>query len=228
MSQSTEDLIRQLHLPPPPSEMNSEESEIAALEQHLRRMNLSEADLLAAPPMSRTSSAAPSTSASSSATSATLSQMHANLEARLLPFWSSVLSARTVRLSLFVNPDRAAQRTEATRDASPDPGSSPIAVQHVQTAQDGSFAFSFGVPWDRLCTHPSGLDVAFGDPMHEHTLVVRAELLALPPAPPPPPGQKTAPPISLAARNAAEPVAHINTPVSLSYSPVRKCRLKHT
>jgi hypothetical protein len=199
MSQSTEDLIRQLHLPPPPSEMNTEESEIAALEQHLRRMNLSEADLLAAPPMSRTSSAAPSTSASSSATSATLSQMHANLEARLLPFWSSVLSARTVRLSLFVNPDRAAQRTEATRDASPDPGSSPIAVQHVQTAQDGSFAFSFGVPWDRLCT-----------------------------APPPPPGQKTAPPISLAARNAAEPVAHINTPVSLSYSPVRKCRLKHT
>jgi hypothetical protein len=107
-------------------------------------------------------------------------------------------------------------------DSEDSPTRVPIAVQHVQTAHDGSYSFSFGIPWERLCTHPSGVGIAFGDPSHEHNLQIRAELLA--PLPPPPGEQnrKSLMPVPTAVLENTHPVAIDGVQIDLSHSPVRK------
>jgi hypothetical protein len=205
MSKSTEDLIKSLHLPPPPSEMNTEEAEIAALEEQLRRVEMADSEL---PLEAMGKSSAP------------MSQLHSNLESRILPFWSSVLPARTVRISLFVFQEDVPRfdSSSGTFEESAEKGYGPVVVQQISTKQDGSFALTFMVPWERMCTHPRALQVAYGDPTHEHELFVYAELLA---APPPPPSRHQAYQPRL-PREPAATVHAVTTPVSLSYSPIRK------
>lgn len=97
--------------------------------------------------------------------------MHSNLETRLEPFWSSVLPNRNVRLNLYASP----HQDPATSSSGEAPR--PLASITVTTGVDGSFHGRFVVKWDDLCHHPSGLDIAFGEPVQEHDLEVRAELL---------------------------------------------------
>ncbi|KAF6743015.1 hypothetical protein DFP72DRAFT_153242 [Ephemerocybe angulata] len=127
--------------------------------------------------------------AASELTADTLRRLHANLEERLQPFWSSVLPNRTVRLHLYVSPHHESQDTSTPRTPTPhqqqqQPGGSDVKDEHkplssvdVTTAADGSFQARFIVDWDQLCHHPTALQIAFGEEIEEHSLAVVAELL---------------------------------------------------
>ena len=222
----------------------SDESDIEMLDDKLRqlRFDTRDGDAYALPPSSHGSRTPSSASASSydppqiddtmdspappMATSE-LQQWHANLEKRLHPFWSSVLSNRTVRVSLYVaDPtlyEADSQRTDesGSSESSVPPEKRPIVVREVTTAVDGSFQLKFSVPWERLCTHPAGVHVAFGGSGLEHELFVVAEMLA----PPSPASSTTYTPYQPQQRQAAlaPPPATVaaSIPIPLTYSAVR-------
>ena len=135
-----------------------------------------------------------------------------------MPFWSSTLSNRTVRISLYVSED-AVSIVQALGDEvhdHDDPKLLPVASRKVTTAQDGSFQVNFGLPWNVLRQHPDGSRVTSGNMTTDHDFFVLAELL--PPPPPPPPSNSAVP----------QPVPVSDTPVSraqikipLSFTPVR-------
>jgi len=133
-----------------------------------------------------------------------------------MPFWSSALSNRTVRIFLYVSEEAAsiAQALGGEAHDYEDPRLLPVASRKVTTAQDGSFQTKFGVPWNVLSQHPGGAHVSFGDVTTEHDFFVLVELLP----PPPPPPNSTAPqpaPVN------DTPVSKVQIKVPLSYSPVR-------
>ena len=132
-----------------------------------------------------TSSRIPNNSASSagSTPSEVIRRLHANLEQRLQPFWSSVLQNRIIRLHLFTCPPNSPSvpnpNTSQSDKFSFDPENGPLASQDVITGVDGSFQAKFRLKWEDLCHHPQGLHIAFGDDV-EHEVMVVAQLL--PPA----------------------------------------------
>ena len=162
-----------------------------------------------------------------------LHKWHANLEARLHPFWSSVLSNRTVRVSLYAaDPslyDSDGQHTDesGSSERSISPEKQPILTREVITAVDGSFQLKLSVPWESLCVHPSGVHVAFGGAGLEHELYIVAELLApLSPVPsttqvqvPYQPRQQPIRPILPVQPRAVTVAASV--PVPLTYSAIR-------
>ncbi|EIN09461.1 hypothetical protein PUNSTDRAFT_143017 [Punctularia strigosozonata HHB-11173 SS5] len=228
LSPSTEELLKQIHLPPRPTEI-TEESEVQALEDHFRNLDFDTISTGSdtSSMMSRSSSSSSAISSSPSTLSepsgyavspggfkSSLHQLHFNLEQRLQPFWSSTLPNRPVRLTLFTGPC-SQDHPEADQR-----GHKPLAVQKVKTAADGSFQWRFSVPYERMCTHPGALEVVFGDPTVEHNFYVLAELL-----PPPPPEQV---PTTYAARQppqhvhaSSEPTAKAQIQIPLSHCPVR-------
>lgn len=193
LTPSTEDLLSQIKLPPRPTEI-TEDYEVKALEAQFRRANPGLEGEMPVPSRSSSidedsvsvSTATTSESdflpSSSSSSSDVLRKLHANLEARLQPFWSSVLPSRTVRLHLFASPHQPPPTRNDPNAEEIDHG--PIASQEVTTASDGSFQARFKINWEDLCHHPSALHIAFGDKYEEHDLRVVSEL---PPPPLPPP-----------------------------------------
>ena len=133
-----------------------------------------------------------------------------------MPFWSSALSNRTIRVSLYASED-AASIAQALGDEAhdyDDPRLLPVASRTVTTAQDGSFQVKFGVPWDVLRQHPGGSEVAFGDATTEHDFFVLADLL---PPPPPPPNSAVPHPVLMSDTS----VSRAQIKIPLSYTPVR-------
>jgi len=208
----------------------TEAKEIQYLEEHFRNLN----NNLDAPPSASSSTVgtplrrSPSNSSQSSSSSdvrpiertasvaSNVQELHANLERRLMPFWSSALSNRTVRISLYASED-AISIAQALGDEAgdyDDPRLLPVASRKVTTAQDGSFQVKFGVPWDVLCQHPDGARVAFGDMTTEHDFFVLAELF---PSPPSPSDSAVVQPIP--ANDT--PVSRVQIMIPLSYTPVR-------
>lgn len=189
LSKSTEDLLNQIHLPPRPDEIK-DGYDTEALDREFRRARLdadtpsagnSTSDLVSAlknaedraPAMVQASPLPPSDFIPDSEL---IQRWHANLEARLEPFWSSVVANRPVRLHLFVSPHQ-----DPSSPPTDDPHK-PLASVEVTTDSDGSFQAKFIVKWDELCHHPRALHIAFGEEVEEHTLVVVAELLKPQPA----------------------------------------------
>lgn len=105
-----------------------------------------------------------------------LQKLHYNLESRVQLFWSSCLSARTVRLHLFASP-RDSFSSDAHHRHAQDDAHKPIATIDVVTGVDGSFNARFHVSWQELCRHHGGVYIAYGLPVQEHDLVIVAELL---------------------------------------------------
>ncbi|KAI9067975.1 hypothetical protein FKP32DRAFT_1588164 [Trametes sanguinea] len=157
-------------------------------------------DYIPSPPAS-----APATSSSASSD---LQRWHANLEARLFPFWSSALSNRTVRISLFARDpslyDGGSTEGSTSSESSVSPEKQPILTRETMTGVDGSFQIKFSVPWELMCVHPGALHIAFGGPDLEQDLFILAELLA-----PPSPGPST-------PQGQARPTPLLYTPVTTS------------
>jgi len=133
-----------------------------------------------------------------------------------MPFWSSSLSNRVIRISLYASEDAVsiAQALGKEVDDVGEPKLRPIASREVTTAQDGSFQVKFGVPWDALCNHPDGVQVAFGDATVEHDFFILAELI-----PPPPPSPTPAVPQPAPVNDT--PVSSAQIKIPLSYTPLR-------
>lgn len=160
-----------------------------------------------------------------------LRKLHANLESRLQPFWSSVLSSRTIRLHLFASPhhlpSQSPARTESADDrAAEDYG--PVTSQDVVTAADGSFQAKFTVKWEELCQHPGALHIAFGNRSEEHDLLIAAQLLPVPITPPSSASSGSSDyqdQMSRAQQAAAMPKTALPSPtvirISISHSPIR-------
>ncbi|KAF7315767.1 hypothetical protein MIND_00092700 [Mycena indigotica] len=172
LTQSTENLLSSVKLPPRPSEM-TEDLEVEALERQLQKINRSDED--AEPPDFPSSPISSHGSVSND-----LRRWHNNLETRIEPFWSSVLSSRAVRFDLFASPlktpadNRPAHNRQEEHDALQH---GPIAAREVITGVDGSFQARFSVTWEEMCQHPGALHIAFGEPGTEHELLVTAALL---------------------------------------------------
>ena len=216
-------------LPPPPSEM-TDAKEMQCLEEHFRKLNnnldvpKSASSSAGGTPLRRSPSVSSQSSSSSNiqpiertpSAAGSIQELHTNLEQRLMPFWSSALSNRTVRISLYVSEDVVSIVQALGNEAHDcdDPRLLPVASRRVTTAQDGSFQVKFGVPWDVLLQHPDGAQVAFRDITTEHDFFVLAELL---PPPPPPPTSGIPQPVS----TNDTPVSRAQIKIPLSYTPVR-------
>ncbi|KAI1793481.1 hypothetical protein LXA43DRAFT_1073156 [Ganoderma leucocontextum] len=217
LSKSTEDLLAGASLPPLPDEI-TEESEMLLLEDKLRRLQQDANSIDSTTPSLDARSVSPTDSFASRAPSVTslyapnvthgeaqasgpinpgtsieLRRWHANLEARLHPFWSSVLSNRTIRVSLYAadpslyDPeDVHTDESSSSSQGSVAPERQPILTREVITAVDGSFQVKLSVPWERMCVHPGALHIAFGGAELEQEVFVVAELLG-----PPSPGPST-------------------------------------
>lgn len=109
-----------------------------------------------------------------------LSLAHEYLDLRLRPFWSSVLPYRRVALTMFTVP---LKRGEAPPVPTADMfNEEPLMRTTFTTNAQGHWQHHFAIPWERICTHPPSVDMAFADdPAKDRTdwgLVIRAELLA--------------------------------------------------
>ncbi|CAE6483465.1 unnamed protein product [Rhizoctonia solani] len=101
-----------------------------------------------------------------------LRQLHANLDARLQPFWSSKLDNRLVRIKLYARSlDHHLSGFNQAKDAI------PLAVATVKTTLQGYFAHKFSLSFEDLCTHDQTLGLAFGDHQTDYTFCAHAELL---------------------------------------------------
>ncbi|KAJ7495911.1 hypothetical protein B0H11DRAFT_2001197 [Mycena galericulata] len=183
LTSSTEDLLSSVKLPPRPTEI-TEDFEVEALERQFQRINSSSESSFDDSDSASVDfdSESPIVTSSSISIPSDVRRLHRNLETRIQPFWSSVLSSRLIRLHLFASPlkgDDAPPRhnTVEEQDALEH---GPIASRDVTTGIDGSFQARIRVTWEELCHHPGALHVAFGDPAIEHELLVTAALFAAP------------------------------------------------
>ncbi|KAJ7497615.1 hypothetical protein FB451DRAFT_1212165 [Mycena latifolia] len=179
VTRSTEDLLSSIKLPPRPTEI-TEDFEVEALERQFQRMNSGSESSMddsvsiaeSEPPM-----------VASSALPDNIRRLHRNLETRIQPFWSSVLSSRTVRLQLFASPLKADDDTRPRHNSEEEQDAidhGPVTSRNVTTGIDGSFQARIRVTWAEICHHPGALHIAFGDPTIEHELLVNATLLPPP------------------------------------------------
>ncbi|RDB15960.1 hypothetical protein Hypma_003559 [Hypsizygus marmoreus] len=189
LSPSTEELLAHKKLPPRPTEM-TEEFEMELLERQLQRITSNNTGTPSSSGSSSIASTAGETSQLPERNTVTalsadvLRKMHANLESRLYPFWSSVLSSRKIQLQLYASPHHHSQSMSRDKDEEEDVGYGPVAVQDIVTAADGSFQTRFIVNWEELCQHPSALHIAFGDQYEEQDLLIAAFLFPAPVTPP--------------------------------------------
>ena len=251
LSKSTEELLSSMELPPRPDEMTPELELRALHSSSSRSRNGSSANLAS----SSQTSLVPSSTGSfppvfpdlpplagsppppaPSSLQNELQRLHANLESRLTPFWAAALSARTVRVA--VHPlAAAAAGSDASSDDGRAGGPAAIVAGSATTSADGAFQIRLTIPWEDLCTHPTGVHVAFGDPTHEHDFVLRAELLPAPTTQPTTPTATSTLPGAPASRPPsppAAPSAAAEAVVPLTHSPVRvisdiddTCKLSH-
>ncbi|THU92947.1 hypothetical protein K435DRAFT_779999 [Dendrothele bispora CBS 962.96] len=195
LTPSTEDLLQSVKLPPRPTE-DTEAYEVEALERHFRRMNAMSESPQPSPQSSNVNlpqeRAPPRTPINRRNTQDSirnpinpvteeLRKLHANLEARLQPFWSSVLPNRTIRINIFASyksHDASLSSADSDQIAI---ANGAILTQDVTTAADGSFQARFRINWEEMCTHESFVQIAFGDPSEEHDLLVTAQVI--PPSP---------------------------------------------
>jgi hypothetical protein len=94
-------------------------------------------------------------------------RLHANLESRLQPFWSTALAARKIKIQLFTT----LPPEERTEDHV------PIMVQEVLTGADGFFSAKLTVSWEEICRHPGAAHIVFGDHAKECDMHFEVELL---------------------------------------------------
>lgn len=228
-AQSYPDYLRaSSQLPALPDEMD-EESEIAALERQFRDMEADDISTTSLPSDGLDPGASPvypnrpPPNGVAPTESSDLQRWHANLEARLHPFWSSALSSRTVRMSLYISDPLGSDSSNTTDESGYTDGSSredrsSIVSQNVFTSADGAFQAQFVIPWETLCVHPGALQIIFSEPGTELDLFILAELM-----PPPSPANSgsSSPAYGPTPTYFPMPTTTCSIPVTLSYSKVR-------
>ena len=181
LTASTEELLKQVKLPPRPTEI-TEGYEVEALEREYQRIRDDNSDSASSSPTSSTMDLpqdAPIPPEASDVPPEVLRRYHANLESRLKPFWFSAIANRTIRLHLFALPQQNPDSIDDI-DALNIEKYKPLATHDVSTGPDGSFQVRFKVGWEAMCQHSEALHIAFGDHTVEHNFKVIAQLMPLP------------------------------------------------
>lgn len=108
---------------------------------------------------------------------------HLNLNARLAPFWSSVLPSRRVLFDIYASPPTT--RDPGDDDETADkaaPPEEPLHSFEFYTDGNGHFSQVVVVPWEKLCTTPSTVGAVFdakgqeGVPLQDWNLRLRSRL----------------------------------------------------
>ncbi|THH10364.1 hypothetical protein EW145_g1392 [Phellinidium pouzarii] len=235
-SDSTEDLLKTVRLPPTPSDI-TEGSELGALEKQFRQaesdsdsgstsssdsgpssshnMMPPEPGALVAPQVSYISA-----TSHFLGTGDDLALLHSNLMARLQPFWSRALPNRKLRLSLYSRAPHTSEFLPSDDDANDDPMRTPIYVCETTTkGQSGAFEVKIRVPWERICVHPGALHIAFSDANADSDLFVCAELL--PPNTNTNPNANASSPMFTSFLSPLEPTAQSVLAIPVTHSEIR-------
>lgn len=224
-----------VHLPPTPDEM-SDEAELEELNEKIHQLEIESVASMST--QESPASSGPSSTAESlfdnisggySSAQEELRKFHANLEARLHPFWTSSLGSRMVHISVY-----ASDPEQDDFFKSPPLGSvasdedyaqqrRPIASAIIVTAADGSFQKKIHIPWDTMCMHPAALHIAFGNPTREFSLFVTVDLMP-PPSRPPTPNNQV--PYAVRTQPVRPPRSHAPTTTStltipITHTPIR-------
>ncbi|KAF8877922.1 hypothetical protein BD779DRAFT_1556352 [Infundibulicybe gibba] len=219
LSPSTEELLKSVKLPPRPTEI-TEASEIEALERQFQRANpdigddpspaSSRSSLdMESPASSSSQPSHPETANPGTALGSDLRKLHANLESRLRPFWSSALSARKIRLYVFAYP----YQDDLPRDNRKIMQTSvPLAAMDVSTAIDGSFDARFRVSWKTFAEHLMTSDEPSQGAPREQALVLCATIL-------PPSTQLSPTPPTFSSSRESNPSSTIR--VNITNCPIR-------
>ncbi|KZT25132.1 hypothetical protein NEOLEDRAFT_366510 [Neolentinus lepideus HHB14362 ss-1] len=193
-----QDFLRKNPLPPPPSDI-PDDYDIQTLEASLRLVTAENEEQqdggdedgsfdFEDPSSSATSSVASSYASTSSLGPGTptlpdtglpsdaVRRMHANLESRLEPFWTTALSGRVVRISIYTSPIAGVPDTDLSTLAEVLP--TPLMTQDVLTGIDGSFQNTVVISWSRICAY--NFHGTLADTSREHEFFVRTELLPSP------------------------------------------------
>jgi hypothetical protein len=181
---AVDDLIASMHLPPRPEDM-TDDAETQALAEQMQEMGVEIASI--STNESTSSSMKSDVSLTKSSNDIQTQALHKNLETRFLPFVSSSLSGRPIRVYIYAkDPEELDYQSPPLGSYAPedDYTGRPLSVTEVVTGADGSFQAKIQVPWKTMCEHPAALHVAFGCPDTEHTFYVAANLMN-PPTPPP-------------------------------------------
>lgn len=198
LTASTEELLKQVKLPPRPTEI-TEGYEIEALEREYQRIRDNNSDSASSSPSSSISDLPQDAPISEASTISpeVFRRLHANLESRLQPFWFSAVANRTIRLHLFASPHQNPPRADSIdeTDALGIEKHKALATHDVFTGPDGSFQARFKVDWEAMCQHSEALHIAFGDAVAEHNFKVIAQLMppTLTPSPQAPPVVQSSP-----------------------------------
>jgi hypothetical protein len=150
-----------------------------------------------------------------------IQRWHSNLESRLHPFWAGALSNRAVRVSVRPHLDFMDTASESLSLSECALFEQPLATQEVVTDASGAFKLRFFIPWETLCTHPSGAPIAFVDPKHEHEFSIMAELMPPSPSLSPPQIPNEHHPFVAPALAPSVSTAVTTELVPLTYSPIR-------
>ncbi|KAG8788635.1 hypothetical protein FRC15_003159 [Serendipita sp. 397] len=106
-----------------------------------------------------------------------LKRMHANLDLRLQPFWSSSIPNRPVIISIFTDFAQDNEDTIESTSFSPlDKRRHPIFQIQTSTDASGVFSQDISIPFETICTNPEALELAFGHYETEPKLIIQAEL----------------------------------------------------
>lgn len=103
---------------------------------------------------------------------ASIRTAHTNLNARLAPFWSSVLPSRRVLFDIYALPPDAEFPKSPTQPADPEkdddelmdkraPDQDPLHSFEFFTDNNGHFSEVVVVPWEKLCTTPSTVEAVY-------------------------------------------------------------------
>jgi hypothetical protein len=92
-----------------------------------------------------------------------LRRMHANVETRLQPFWSSSVPNRPVKLSIFSAQEEDKDEIIQANSYTPlKQERQPLFTVQTSTDAQGTFTEQITIPYETIATNPEALSIAFG------------------------------------------------------------------
>jgi hypothetical protein len=146
-----------------PSTQNLLQPQVPEEEREAEEMQALNAELAEMPAELRPSISREMAAAPQSIPLEQLRRMHANVDARLQPFWSSSVPNRSVKLSIFsAQEEDKDQVVQATSYTPLGPGRKPLFTVQTSTDAQGTFTEQITIPYEIIATNPEALSIAFG------------------------------------------------------------------
>lgn len=214
-SQSTENLLEGIKLPPRPEDITPELEELALRHsQHASLVGAASTPTLSrpsSPSLLEPPSTRPQKTLPNGANGLDIMRWHSNLEKRLRPFWSGVLSNRTLRFSVRHHFDSEAGPKSSIESEK------ALAEETTTTDANGSFKIRILIPWNTH--HPRDASIPSVDTDYEYAWAVTAELMPSFPSRPPTPTEFD--PTGASIQPSHTPTAITTERVTLAHSPIR-------